>query len=115
MLSLFEEIYPFYPQEPLLLLNKSGVFISKDGQEYDARNCYYKLALFVLLASKADHKGIIECIASMYVFLKDIITDNIKCMFEICIDMLNCFNKIQYVAVDLLSDNDYTKLKLAAK
>ena len=36
-------------------------------------------------------------------------------MFEICIDMLNCFHKCHYVTVGLLSDEDYTKLKTAAK
>ena len=36
-------------------------------------------------------------------------------MFEICIDMLNCFHKCHYVAVDLLSKEDYKKLMTAAK
>ena len=36
-------------------------------------------------------------------------------MLEICIFMLNCFHKCHYVTVDLLSDEDYTKLKTAAK
>ena len=35
-------------------------------------------------------------------------------MFEICIDMLNCFHKCHYVTVGLLSEEDYTKLKTAA-
>ena len=83
--------------------------------EYSAKNCFRKLALFVPLAGKADHKGIIECIALRNSFRKSIITNKIKCIFEICIDILNCFHRIQYVAVDLLSEKDYSKLKLAAK
>ena len=42
------------------------------------------------------------------------ITSEIMWMFEICIDMLNCFHKCHYGAVGLLSDEDYTKLKTAA-
>ena len=36
-------------------------------------------------------------------------------MFEICISMLKCFHKSQYVDVDLLSDKEYTTLKDTAK
>ena len=60
MLALFKETYPLYPQEPLLLLIKSGVFIDNDDDEYSAENCYEKLALFVLLASTTDHKEFFE-------------------------------------------------------
>ena len=59
VLALFKETYPLYPQEPLLLLIKSGVFITKDdddNDEYSAENCWFKLSLFVLLASTTDHK-----------------------------------------------------------
>ena len=51
VLGLFKETYPLYPQEPLLLLIKSGVFIERDSAEYSAKKCADKLALFVLLAS----------------------------------------------------------------
>ena len=64
MLGLFKETYPLYPQEPLLLLIKSGVFITKDyfgNEEYSVKNCNDKLALFVLLASKSESKELLEC------------------------------------------------------
>ena len=63
VLGLFEETYPLYPQEPLLLLIKSGVFKEKDyyGYPYNAMSCADKLALFVLLASKSESKELLEC------------------------------------------------------
>ena len=62
VLGLFKETYPLYPQEPLLLLIKSGVFIKYYNNEYNSKTCYEKLRLFVLLASKADCKEIFECL-----------------------------------------------------
>ena len=42
VLAFFKETYPLYPYEPLLLLIKSGVFITKDDYhdgEYNPKNC----------------------------------------------------------------------------
>ena len=61
VLELFEETYPLYRKESLLLLIKSGVFLQSDYEKYTAKNCAQKLALFVLLASKADYKQKLEC------------------------------------------------------
>ena len=35
----------------------------------------------------------------------------IQCLFEICIDMFNCFHKSQYVGFELLKESDYAILK----
>ena len=89
---MFEETYPQYPDEPLLNLIKSGVFIDKDGYKYNAENCIYKLALFVLMASKADSKDLLECWSQDFSRHNDVRRDKatsmIRRMFEICIDIL---------------------------
>ena len=38
----------------------------------------------------------------------------IKWMFEVCIGMLKSLHKIKHVSVELLSDQDYAKLKILA-
>ena len=54
--GLYQETYPLYPKEPLLLLIKTGMFLEQEGKEYSAEWCRFKLALFVLLASRSDFK-----------------------------------------------------------
>ena len=59
--GLFDGTYPLYPQEPLLLLIKTEIFKLAESLSYNNSSCALKLELFVLLASKADFKGLLEC------------------------------------------------------
>ena len=77
VLGFFEETYPLYPQEPLLLLIKSGAFLRDDDFEYRASNSASKLAYFVLLASKADCKRFFECMHNYDTLNKSVITTEI--------------------------------------
>ena len=114
MLGLFKETYPLYPQEPLLLLIKSGVFIGGIyGGDCSARNCFEKLALFMLLASKSESKDF-EWLSRKIVY-KTVTTTEIQKMFEICIGMLKSLHKTRHVGVELLTDQDYKILKKLAE
>ena len=72
--------------------------------------------MFVLLASNSDFKSKLECWQGNGPSVSKLdATSMIQRMFEICVDMLKCFHKIQYVDVDLLTDEDHKQLKEIAK
>ena len=65
------------------------------------------------MASKSDYKEKLDCWSKYKngdTVHKIHATQMIRYMFEISIGILKYLNKIQYIAVDLLTDEDYKKL-----